>query len=247
MRRRNVDVASVGVVAVLGWASLLGGMPAQLVVAVGLALFAAPGYVWSEVLLARRATGLERSVVSVGIALVVPILGGLALYAAGISLHRAAWVGLLSAVTIAGAAVLAIQRRRSEAPAADTQVSKGALPLRALLVFGAATVIATGSVTLAVLSADAQKYPGYTQLWMSPVENSAIEANLGITNQQGSTLAYRLVLLRKGKVSASWNLTLTSGQSWVRIIPYTTKYSIVADLYHMPNLRQPYRRVDNGG
>jgi hypothetical protein len=171
----------------------------------------------------------------------------LAVYAVGIPLHRAAWVGLLAALAMVGAAALWIQRRGAEVSVTSNQPSKVALPRRTLFAFGAAVVIAAGSVTLAVLSANAEKYPGYTQLWMSPVVNSPLEAHLGIANQQGSTLAYRLVLLRKGKVSAAWNLTLTNGHSWQCTIPYTTRYSIVADLYRIPDIQQPYRSVDNGG
>jgi hypothetical protein len=102
------------------------------------------------------------------------------------------------------------------------------------------------AVGIAVYSANAQRYPGYNQLWLSPLRNNPVSASLGVTNQQGSTTQYRLVLLRKGRVSATWNLTLTDGQTWQHTISFTDRYSIAANLYRLPDLGHPYRNVDNG-
>jgi hypothetical protein len=212
----------------------------------GIGLFAAPGYVWSDVFLSPGATALERIGVATGLALIVPILGGLALFAAGIPLHRASWVGLLAGITIVGAAVMAIQRRAAEPSVPSQRAKRGRLAVWHAVAFGAATAIAVGAVALAVVSADTQKYPGYTQLSLSPLQDKPVTASLGVTNQQGSTLQYRLVLLRKGRVSASWNFTLADGQTWRRTIPFTDKYLIAADLYRLPDLSHPYRNVGNG-
>jgi hypothetical protein len=100
------------------------------------------------------------------------------------------------------------------------------------------------SLVIAVISVDNQSQPGYTQLWMAPAKNEAV-ASLGVDNQQGSTVAYQLQLLKKGRVSATWNLTLANGQTWQRNIPYTSKYSVAAKLYRLPDLSDPYRTVGN--
>jgi hypothetical protein len=246
MRHNHADVAVAGGIAILGYAAAMANLPAAVMIVLGIGLFAAPGYVWSEVLLSPRVTGLERIAVATGLALMTPIFGGLVLYAAGIPLRRTSWTGLLAVVTLVGVMALTIQRWKTELPASARQAPAGRHPAWHAAAFGAAAVITIGAVALAVAGAEAQKYPGYTQLWMSPLQQEPLAASLGVTNQQGSTMQYRLVLLRKGQVSATWNLTLASGQTWQRTITFTDKYSVVADLYRLPDLSHPYRNVTNG-
>ena len=112
--------------------------------------------------------------------------------------------------------------------------------------FGAAALIAAGAVGLAVSSAETQKYAGYTQLWLAPLPAKASTASLGVDNEQGAPVRYRLVVRRRGRVAATWNLALASGQTWQRTISYATSYAIAANLYRLPDLRIPYRQVDNG-
>lgn len=248
MTRKNLDLVVAVVIAALGCAAAVENAPTALTIILGVGLIAAPGYLWAEVLLKRLGSVFERVMIGTGLALMLPIFGGLVLYAAGISLRRDAWLGLLAGGTIVGAVVLAILRRKSE-PAAEPDApakAKLKLPVRHALIYGAAAVFAVATVVIAVISSDNQSQPGYTQLWMAPSKNAAI-ASLGVDNQQGSTVAYRLQLLKKGKVSDTWNLTLTNGQIWQLNIPYTSKYSLAANLYRLPNLNDPYRTVGNNG
>lgn len=253
MRRNNADLAVAGGIALLGCTIVAAHVPAPMLVISGIGLFCTPGYLWSEFLLGLRATASERVAVGACIALMVPIFGGLVLHAAGISLGPAAWVGLFTVVTSLGIVALAARRRGVESPTAGVQAERArlsALRRRLLgfhaLTFSAAAIIAMGAVALAVVSAEAQKFPGYTQLWLSPLKNDGSRANLGVTNEQGSTVKYRIVLLRKGHVSATWNLTAASGQTWQRTIAYTTDYSVAVNLYRLPDLSSPYREVNNG-
>jgi hypothetical protein len=249
VRRSYLDMTIAEVAAILGYVAYVTHLPEPVTIVLGLGLFAAPGYVWSDVLLSSRERGLERAAVAAGLSLIVPVLGGLGLYAAGIPLSRPAWVGLLSLVTLAGAATALItRRRRRDDPDLGQPEPK---PRRRgsawhVVAFGAAAIIAVAAVGLAVVSAQAQKYPGYTQLWLAPLPGQSASAALGVGNEQGGTTQYRLVLRRKGRVSATWNLTLVDGQSWQRTISYTTSVAMSADLYRLPDLRDPYRQVDNG-
>jgi hypothetical protein len=247
MTRKNLDLVIAVVIAALGAAAAVRNAPTALTIVLGTGLIAAPGYLWTEVLLKRLGSGFERVMIGTALALMLPIFGGLALYAAGISLHRDAWLGLLAGGTLVGAVVLGITRRYSEpaepGPRAKPKIK---LPIRHVLIYGAAAAFAVATIVIAVISSDNQSQPGYTQLWMAPGKNAAI-ASLGVYNQQGSTVVYRLQLLKKGKVSATWNLTLTNGQTWERDIPYTSKYSLAANLYRLPNLNDPYRTVGNNG
>jgi hypothetical protein len=246
MGRNYTDIAVASGVAVLGCVAVVTPLPTPVMVVLGIGLFASPGYVWSRVLLNFGVPSLEKVGVAVCIALMVPVFGGLVLYAAGIPLHRTSWVCLLAVVTIVGVVVLTKQRRTADPAVPGKQSNRGHLPVRHAVAFGAAAVIAIGAVTLAVIGADTQKYPGYTQLWLSPLENKSLTANLGVTNQQGSTVHYRLQLVRKGHGTVTWNLTLADGQTWQRIIPFTDKYTITANLYRLPDLSHPYRDVTNG-
>ena len=245
MNRKNLDLVIAVVIAALGCVAAALNAPTALTIVLGVGLIAAPGYLWTEVLLKRLGSVFERVMIGTGLALMLPIFGGLVLYAAGISLRRTAWLGLLAGGTIVGAAVLAVLRRKSEPGRAwNPGEDKDNLPVRHALIYGAAAVFAVATIVIAVISSDNQSQPGYTQLWMAPVKNEAV-ASLGVNNQQGSTVVYRLQLLKKGKVSATWNLTLTNGQTWQRDIPYTSKYSLAANLYRLPNLNDPYRTVGN--
>lgn len=247
MNRKNLDLVIAGVIAALGCAAAALHAPTALTIVLGAGLIAVPGYLWTEVLLNRGAPVFERVLIGTGLALMLPIFGGLGMWAAGISLRRAAWLGLFAGGTVVGIVVLAIVRRKSEPsdPATRAKI-KIKLPVRHALIYGAAAVIAGATVVIAVISSDRQSQPGYTQLWMSPDKNEAV-ASLGVNNQQGGTVVYRLQLLKKGKVSATWNLTLTNGQTWQRDIPYTSKYALNANLYRLPNLNDPYRTVGNNG
>src|SRR6516165_1908434 len=115
MGRSQAYVAISAGVAALACGAAVIGVPTAVMVALGLALFAAPGYLLSQLLTGSRIGGLERVVVATGLALVVPVLGGLLLYAAGVPLHRAGWLGLLAAVTLIGDVALFVRRRAGRA------------------------------------------------------------------------------------------------------------------------------------
>jgi uncharacterized membrane protein len=244
--RNSLDLVAAAVVALLASAAVAAHLPTSVTVVLGIGLFFAPGYVWSEVILNHRLPGVERVAVAAGVSLLVPILGGFILYGAGIPLHRPAWVGILATATLVGVVVAAIQRR-AVAPQDQPRRARGrGLPVLHTLVFAAAAVIAVAAIGLSVVSAEAQKYPGYTQLWMTPIKSEPGKASLGVTNQQGGTVRYKLELLRKGKVIETWDLTMVNGQTWQLTIPYTLKNSQVADLYQLPDVSHPYRQADNG-
>jgi len=202
VRRNYSDIAIAEAIAILGCVAFFAHLPGPVMLVLGLCLFAAPGYVWSEVFLSRRDRGLERVAVGTGLALMVPVFGGIVLYAAGIPLNRTAWVGVLSVATLVGAAVALItRRRRRDDPAPRRPARTRRWSAWHAVAFGAAAVIAAGAVGLAVVSADAQKYSGYTQLWLTPLPGQPSRASLGVDNEQGGATQYRLVLRRKGQVS----------------------------------------------
>lgn len=240
MRRSHADIAVTAVVTAGYFGAAMLGAPAAVLAVLGLMLAACPGYVWAEVLLSPYVTGLERIAVAAGLALAVPVLGGLALAAAGIPLHRTAWAALFGGAALVGDAVLLGLRRAGRRVPPGWRQRGPRLAVRHTVALGAALVIAAGTVVLAVTGAVRQQYPGFTQLWLLA---QGPHASLGVSNHQGTTTRYRLVLLRKARVSASWNLTLANGQRWQRVIPVGGTGTVAARLYRMPDLTHPYRYV----
>lgn len=245
MRRKNAEIGVTATVAVLSCGATVENAPVPVTAVLGIAVFASLGYVWVNVLFEHRVTGLERVAVAGGLALSVPVLGGLVLQAAGIPLHPAGWASLLAGVTLVGDAILMARARVPQPPAVGRR-STTWLPSRLhIVIFGAAVAVAAGAVVLASVGAATQRYPGFTQLWLSG-HGKTDTASLGVSNQQGSTKQYRLILLRKGRASETWNLTLSTGQSWQQTIRISSNYATAANLYLMPDLVHPYRHVSTG-
>jgi hypothetical protein len=262
MYRRNLDILIAGVTALAGGAAYVAHLPSAAQIALGVALFFAPGYLWSEAILSWRLPPTERILTTAGLALILPILGGFLFFAVHIPLLRPDWVGLLVVLTLLGVVAVAVQRLR-EVPA-DPRAApnaqrpdpnaqrRGQPPAKArpsalnAFVWAAAAVVALGSVAFSVKSAEAQKYPGYTMFWLTPVQNDPQKGSLGVTNHQGVAEQYQLKFLTKGKVTATWNFTLSDGQSWGHTVAHTTNYQLAANLYLLPDLTKPYRQANNG-
>jgi hypothetical protein len=246
MRSDQADIVATVAVALLACLAAVVNAPVLATAVLGLALFVSCGYLIGQVLFGSRVTGLEKVAVSAGLALVVPVLGGLLLFFAHVPLFRAAWLGLMVVVTLACAMALYLRRRTGQAePFELPQVVWRGSPWHAVT-FAAAVLIAIAAVAIAREGVALQKEPTFTQLWLTQERHDARLGNLGVTNNQGAATSYRLVLLRRGKVSDTWNFTLDSGKTWQRTVNLTDSYTITANLYRLPNLKQPYRYVSTG-
>ena len=242
MGRSQADVVAIALAAGLACAEAASGAPTAVMTVLGIALFIAPGYLLGQLLVGSRVTGLERAGVITGLALGVAVLGGLLLYAAGVPLHRPGWLGLLAGVTLAGDAALFLRRRAGRAAPFSWWPTWRA-PRRQVATFAAAVVIAASAVGLARVGVAIQPQPGFTQLWLSPQRQNEHALRLGVSNNERGTTSYRLVLLRNGRVSATWNLTLAVGQTWQRSVALTGPAAMAARLYRLPDLHHPYRYV----
>jgi hypothetical protein len=282
-RNRNLDIAVAAVIAILGGLAAAKQLPGQVTIPLGVGLFFAPGYLWSEAILTQRLPGLERTLTSLGMALILPILGGFLFYGLHIPLFRSSWIGLLVVLTLLGVVAVAVQRlrevpvdeRRQQRRPGQQPPHRSGLVLHSCI-FGLAGVIAIGAVAYSVKSAEAEKFPGYTMLWMTPVvdnsaaqniailsnnpqaqaqaatdedtlQGKATEGHLGVTNHQGVPEQYELKLLVNGKLAGAWPITLNDGQSWQKTIAWhTNNYAMLANLYLLPNTSTPFHYVNNG-
>lgn len=249
MARSQVDLGITAAVAGFACIAAAVNAPVAITTVLGVVLFAAPGYLLCQLLFGSQVSGLERVVVSAGLALCVPILGGLLLYLARVPLHRTAWLGLLAGVTLASDLVLLLRRllrRGSNAPLLEKKREDWDLPMRHVIAFGAAAVIAVCALLLASFGAARQHYPGFTQLWLVHRDQNAATANLGVANHEGRTTRYKLVLLHNKRIADTWNLDIPNGQSWQQTTQFSEDYSITARLYRLPDLSTAYRYVAIG-
>jgi hypothetical protein len=190
-RNRNLDIAIATIIAVLGGVAAAKHLPGQVTIPLGLGLFFAPGYLWSEAILNQWLPGVERALTALGMALIFPILGGFLFYGLHIPLFKSSWIGLLVVVTLLGVVAVAAQRLRqppvdqrqrqqSRNPQAPRQ--GGSVVLHSFI-FGLAGLIAIGSVVYSVKSAEAQKFAGTTALSMTPlVDNTAAQNIANLSN-----------------------------------------------------------------
>ena len=241
--RNQADLGITVAVAALACAAAAFGAPVAVTAVLGIALLAAPGYLWGQLMLGSHTAGIERVALVTALSLCVPILGGLLLYVARVPLHRAAWLGLLAGVTLIGDVALFMRRRSGRTAPFGRQQEGWRLPTRHVVAFGAAAAIAVCAVGLARAGAAMQHYPGFTQLWLAHPNKSAATADLGVGNYEGRTMRYRLVLLRNGHPAATWNLTLANGKTWHQSPTFTGRYTLAVDLYRLPDLAHPYRNV----
>jgi hypothetical protein len=240
----QADVAATALVAVAACAAAAAGVPAPVMIVLGIALFAAPGYLLGQLLLGSRTAGLERVAVMAALALAVPILGGLLLYVARVPLHRSGWLGLLAGVTLAADTALFLRRRHSGVAPVTWRPTWRAPGWHAAA-FAAAILVAACGVGLASAGVARQPQPGFTELWLSPPQDARI-LNLGVRNDQGRTTSYRVVVMRDGRAAATWNLTLGNGRTWQRPVPFTGQGILTAVLYRLPDVTHPYRFVSTG-
>ena len=261
MRRPPADLAITAAVAAAACLLALTGAPAALTAVTGIALLAAPGYLLGELLLGPAAARLDRVLAGTGLALSVPVLGGLVLYSAGVPLRKPAWLALLAGVTLAADLALFLRRRRglprSPAGGPRPRAEDRGLAARPRLgwplhrgpaiALAAALLIAGGGLALARLGAARQQYPGFTQLWLVQRNPQAATANLGVGNHEGGTIRYRVVLLRDGRRVSQWTFSLRNGQDWHQSPRVPAGAALRVNLFRLPDVSRPYRHVTLAG
>ncbi len=294
LRNRNLDIVIAAFVAILGGLAAAKHLSGQVTIPLGVGLFFAPGYLWSEAILSQELPGFERAMTTAGMAFIFPIIGGFLFYAVHIPLFESSWIGLLVVLTLCGVVAVAIQRLRQAPPDPSQQQPRRGQPQQPRrgqpqrqggsvvlhsFVFGLAAVIGLGAVGYSVKSAENQKYPAYTAFSMTPVVNNVLASNIAelsnnttaqalaardqnqlvgtaktariyVANHQGVAAQYVVKLYRQGKLSNTWTVALSDGQTWQVTVMYESpakNYAMLADLYLTPNTATPLRYVDNGG
>ncbi len=182
-------------------------------------MFILPGYTLTSALFARQAIGLpERAVYSLGLSMVVVILGALVLNLTPSGLQPDSWTALLVAITVGGGAV-ALRRGASMVATEHPRRLRWGLTMREGVSLGCAGLLVAGAIAVAIIGAKRQHYASFTQLWLLPAKTEPNHVQLGIDSGEPSTMDYRLTVTVNGRVVRRWpSVRLRPDEGWEETI-----------------------------
>jgi uncharacterized membrane protein len=228
-----------------------------------------PGYaVMSAALPSSSLDRLERLTMSLGLSIALTILGGLVVNLLPAGLGTQSWSILLTLVVIGGSNVAMLRRARLQAATGQElrlspamPVGAGARRLQRSLQLPAvsrrwralglclALLVMTGAIIFSRESAMHQPYPGFTQLWVLPVQasNGQPGVELGIVNDETSTMSYTLVVKRDQEtIRRITGIALPRRGTWeatMLIVRGSEQTFIEGDLYVAGRASSVYRSV----
>jgi hypothetical protein len=244
---RSIDLllTILGALVALGVAVFVNSGALATVVSLSL-VFVLPGYALSAALFPPRAIGRDlRLVLTVVLSLAALALGGLVLHLVT-ALNRGTFVGLLAVVTLLAAAVALKGRQRMRA---DPRRRRPRPPI--VVALALAATIGLAAVAIAIASAGAHHQideSHFSALWAVPQGGRRMPPNeppvlVGIGNQEGKAVDYRLTVHQAGREIGTWKVRLDDGQEWEITLPadaLSDTGTLVASLHRF---RQTYRRV----
>jgi len=266
--RRNLDLVLATILAVAG---LLAGLATGLepvlrgVFSVPL-LIALPGYALTAALIPdRQSLGrTERTVLGVGMSIVIVILVGLGLNQLAEGIDGTTVSISLAAISLACVVVGLVRRRNlppveppADADGPETGDAPGAAAVRSLEkpnrygpeFLALAVVLTVAAVFVGVLGTVRAPQTEFTQLWMLPSSDPNV-VQVGISDQEGQPLQYRLEVETQGQVLRTPEIDLNGGQEVVQSIKLpplsaTTPQAVIARLYRLdqPAGSPPYRQT----
>lgn len=243
---RDLRRASVGAVVCAVVAVLIPWEIVRVIAAVPLTLFL-PGYAIAAVCFVPRELAPPKLwTLSVGISLMVLVLGALLLNVFPFGLTTLSWAVLLVLVIVA-CCWAAARRRGRPAQRQSTRLSGRPSPLGAGLV-ALAVVISIGALVLAQRPLSAGNAVGFTALWMLPANSQEQAVVVGVLSSEQDPTAYTLEVTqgRKGR-PATYQVSLGPGEEKTFEIPVPRrpggKAHVVASLYLANQPGHLYRRV----
>ncbi|HKS98627.1 MAG TPA: DUF1616 domain-containing protein [Rugosimonospora sp.] len=185
---------------------------------------------------------VERYVLTVALSLAVLVLGGLGMYAAGLTLHRAAWAGLTGGVTVLAALAGYLRGRRHAAPAPRRVARARLVPLvlAAVLLTGAGWV----SLASAARQSSATHVTALSIMDVSDTDytNRTHTVTFEVTNQEGRAVSYSLRVTGPGGYVASLGASASRTSPWRVTLTVPASDRVTANLYRTGD-SEPYRTV----
>jgi Protein of unknown function (DUF1616) len=246
---RSIDLllTILGALVALGVAVFVDSGPLATAVSLSL-VFVLPGYALSAALFPPRAIGRDlRLVLAVVLSLATLALGGLLLHLVT-ALGRGTFVGLLAFVTFLAAAV-ALKGRQGMRVARSRRRSRPRPAIGVALALAA--TIGLAGVAIAIASAGAHRQideSHFSTLWLVPQGGGRVPPSeppvlVGIGNQEGKAVDYRLTVRQGVTEIGTWKVLLGDGQEWEISLPadaLSDTGTLVASLHRF---RHTYRRV----
>ena len=206
-----VGVASLAVAATVFFPDWEG----MRVLAASLLVLGLPGYALTAALFPppNRLRPAEEALLSVGLSVFVPIIGGVVLSFTAWGLDANTWAAWLWTVTVLAGGVA--EWRRPPAAVNLTPSPARRVGIWTWLGLTSALVLAGGAVWLGSQPASSQSVEGYTLFWLLPDEADAGALRVGIESQEFTRTHYRLALLIDGQLWQRWPaLELATGEKW---------------------------------
>ncbi|GAC1361926.1 MAG: hypothetical protein NVS2B12_04460 [Ktedonobacteraceae bacterium] len=270
MRKRSLDLLAatcIGAINVV-WSLLPNHISfVGLILALPL-IFLLPGYTLTEALLPAQAkftflpadkqlTGSSRFTFSIGLSIIVDILGGFVLNLLPSGLHAIPWAIFLALVTMLFASIALYQRIQLKRQHQGQDLPKRirtSHPLPslwegALLCFSILLVLA--ALLYSVNSAQNQPYPGFTQFWVSnpTAHDTSCTVHLGVKSFEFDPLKYNIIMTTNDEPFKTWSgISLGYQQTWDQAIVLptsntTTSIKVKAQLYREDQPKNVYRQI----
>jgi hypothetical protein len=212
-------------------------------------IFILPGYALGAVLLPPGTIGRDlRLVLTVALSLGVIALGGLILHLVAV-LNRGTFVGLLVVVTLVAAAV-ALNGRQGMLVDRAPRGEQPRPPIGVALALAAA--IGLTGIAIAIASDGANRQldeSRFSDLWLVPQGGRRVPPNeppvqVGIANQEGRTVEYRLTVGQGTTEIGTWHVRLGDGQEWQTTLSADELNDAETLTASLHQFRRLYRRVN---
>ena len=265
MRRETLTLVIVAVITAIAVGIAFAGetAPAVLRIVFGLALaLVLPGYALIQALFNRAFAPSARFMLSIGLSLIITVLGAFLLHFTPAGLRADSWGVLLGTITLVGCLVAYMRQFNLEgyAGSADNKDSGVSVdevmsaPLRwpkvpQMALFGVAGFAVVAAIIIASIGA---QYPQaeLVNLWIKRAERASDSGRIqiGVDNVNSSAIAYRVKVQRGDFVMREWpELEVATGSTWIGTIELTANPPgtgpLEALLYRADNPQQIFRRV----
>jgi uncharacterized membrane protein len=220
----------------------------RIVAALPLTLFL-PGYAIVAVAFGSSELALpKRLMLSIGVSLMVLVLGTLVLNVFPFGIRTASWAVLLPLVVVAACRGAALRRGRPQSRRRGSLLAGSRPSWGAVAMLAAAVAIAGAALVLAQKPLSAKNAEGFTALWMLPTDSKEDAVRVGVLSSEQDPVSYRLVV-RVGRKSQpqSYRVKLDPGEEESFEVevprPPGTRRHVVASLYREEKPQHLYRRV----